>query len=141
MAAPDRATALPISLLYGAAVHSSTRLSCRSFAPNAVRLQLHALAYNLGNFMRILVMPQAAKPRSLTMQNSMFIKLTVSGSNMEGSHLQMIREPQTGPKLSVVIPCYNEEAVIDEFYRRVTRACVPRNPNAHCPIAGAPAPA
>jgi hypothetical protein len=28
-----------------------TRLSCRSFAANAVRLQLHALAYNLGNFM------------------------------------------------------------------------------------------
>jgi hypothetical protein len=30
----------------------STRLSCRAFAANAVRLQLHALAYNLGNFMR-----------------------------------------------------------------------------------------
>jgi hypothetical protein len=28
------------------------RLSCRSFAANAVRLQLHALAYNLGNFLR-----------------------------------------------------------------------------------------
>jgi Transposase DDE domain group 1 len=30
------------------------RLSCRSFAANAVRLQLHALAYNLGNFLRTL---------------------------------------------------------------------------------------
>ena len=28
-----------------------TRLSCRSFAANAVPLQLHALAYNLGNFL------------------------------------------------------------------------------------------
>jgi hypothetical protein len=27
-----------------------TRLSCRTFAANAVRLQLHGLAYNLGNF-------------------------------------------------------------------------------------------
>jgi Transposase DDE domain group 1 len=27
-------------------------LSCRSFSANAVRLQLHALAYNLGNFLR-----------------------------------------------------------------------------------------
>jgi hypothetical protein len=27
-----------------------TRLSCRSFAANAVRLQLHALAYNAGKF-------------------------------------------------------------------------------------------
>ena len=31
-----------------------TRLSCRTFAANAVRLQLHALAYNLGNFLRTL---------------------------------------------------------------------------------------
>jgi hypothetical protein len=31
-----------------------TRLSCRSFAANAVRLQLHALAYNLANFVRTL---------------------------------------------------------------------------------------
>jgi Transposase DDE domain group 1 len=38
-----------------------TRLSCRSFAANAVRLQLHALAYNLGNFMRTLAMPEAAE--------------------------------------------------------------------------------
>jgi hypothetical protein len=29
-----------------------TRLSCRRFRHNAVRLQLHALAYNLGNFLR-----------------------------------------------------------------------------------------
>jgi hypothetical protein len=43
-----------------------TRLSCRSFAANAVRLQLHALAYNLGNFMRTLTMPKAAEPWSLT---------------------------------------------------------------------------
>jgi hypothetical protein len=36
-----------------------TRLSCRSFAANAVRLQLHALAYNLGNVMRTLAMQPA----------------------------------------------------------------------------------
>ena len=41
-----------------------TRLSCRTFAANAVRLQLHALAYNLGNFMRTLAMPKAAEPWS-----------------------------------------------------------------------------
>jgi hypothetical protein len=37
-----------------------TRRSCRSFAANAVRLQLHALAYNLGNFMRTLAIPSGA---------------------------------------------------------------------------------
>jgi hypothetical protein len=31
-----------------------TRLSCHAFRHNAVRLQLHALAYNLANFMRTL---------------------------------------------------------------------------------------
>ncbi len=39
-----------------------TRLSCCSFAANAVRLLLHALAYNLANFMRTLALPEAVKP-------------------------------------------------------------------------------
>ena len=52
-----------------------TRLSCRSFAANAVRLQLHALAYNLGNFMRTLAMPKAAKPWSLTSLREKLIKI------------------------------------------------------------------
>jgi hypothetical protein len=43
-----------------------TRLSCRTFAANAVRLQLHALAYNLGNFLRMLATPEPIKDWSLT---------------------------------------------------------------------------
>src|SRR6187397_420577 len=43
-----------------------TRLSCRAFAANAVRLQLHALAYNLGNFLRTLATPEPIKDWSLT---------------------------------------------------------------------------
>jgi hypothetical protein len=35
-----------------------TRLSCRAFAANAVRLQLYTLAYNLGSFMRTLALPR-----------------------------------------------------------------------------------
>ena len=34
-----------------------TRLSCRAFQDNAVRLQLFALAYNLANFLRSLALP------------------------------------------------------------------------------------
>jgi hypothetical protein len=52
-----------------------TRLSCRSFAANAVRLQLHALAYNLGNFMRTLAIPKAAEPWSLTSLREKLIKI------------------------------------------------------------------
>ena len=37
-----------------------------SFSANAVRLQLHALAYNLGNFMRTLAIPEPIKDWSLT---------------------------------------------------------------------------
>src|SRR5215469_18741745 len=43
-----------------------TRPSCRTFAANAVRLQLQALAYNLGNFMRTLATPEPIKDWSLT---------------------------------------------------------------------------
>ena len=56
-----------------------TRLSCRSFAANAVRLQLHALAYNLGNFMRTLTMPKAAEPWSLTSLREKLIKVVSHG--------------------------------------------------------------
>jgi len=52
-----------------------TRLSCRAFAANAVRLQLHALAYNLGNFMRTLAMPKTAQPWSLTSLREKLIKI------------------------------------------------------------------
>ena len=38
-----------------------TRLSCHSFRHNAVRLQLHALAYNLANFLRSLALPQGGR--------------------------------------------------------------------------------
>jgi hypothetical protein len=52
-----------------------TRLSCRTFAANAVRLQLHALAYNIGNFMRTLAMPKTAQPWSLTSLKEKLIKI------------------------------------------------------------------
>src|SRR5439155_16662691 len=52
-----------------------TRLSCRTFAANAVRLQLHALAYNLGNFMRTLAMPEAVEQWSLTSLKEKLIKI------------------------------------------------------------------
>jgi hypothetical protein len=47
-----------------------------AFAANAVCLrQLHALAYNLGNFMRTLAMPKAVEPWSLTSLREKLIKI------------------------------------------------------------------
>jgi Transposase DDE domain group 1 len=43
-----------------------TRLSCHAFRHNAVRLQLHALAYNHANFMRTLALPEEVEQWSLT---------------------------------------------------------------------------
>ncbi len=39
---------------------------CHGFRNNEVRLQLHALAYNLGNFLRTLALPEAVEDWSLT---------------------------------------------------------------------------
>jgi polyisoprenyl-phosphate glycosyltransferase len=35
----------------------------------------------------------------------------------------MIHQPQGRPMLSVVVPCYDEAAVIRELHRRVTTVC------------------
>ena len=52
-----------------------TRLSCHNFRNNAVRLQLHALAYNLGNFLRTLALPEAVEHWSLTTLREKLIKI------------------------------------------------------------------
>ena len=52
-----------------------TRLSCRTFAANAVRLQLHALAYNLGNFLRTLATSEPIKNWSLSSLKEKLIKI------------------------------------------------------------------
>ena len=52
-----------------------TRLSCRTFAANAVRLQLHALACNLANFLRTLATPEPIKDWSLTTLKDKLIKI------------------------------------------------------------------
>ena len=51
-----------------------TRLSCMKFAANAVRLQLHALAYNLANFLRTLATPKEIETWSLTSLRERLIK-------------------------------------------------------------------
>ena len=51
------------------------RLSCRSFAANAVCLQLHALAYNIGNFLRTLATPEPIKDWSMTTLREKLIKI------------------------------------------------------------------
>ena len=51
-----------------------TRLSCHKFVANQVRLWLFVLTYNLGNFMRRLVLPEDMKHWTLTSLQTRLIK-------------------------------------------------------------------
>jgi hypothetical protein len=50
-------------------------MSCRTFAAMALRLQLHAPAYNIANFMRTLALPEAVKHRSLTSLRNRLVRI------------------------------------------------------------------
>ena len=52
-----------------------TRLSCRAFRHNTVRLQLHALAYNIANFLRTLALPKEVEQWSLTTLREKLVKI------------------------------------------------------------------
>ncbi len=54
---------------------SGTRLSCQKFRNNEVQLQLHALAYNLANFMRTLALLRAMAHWSLTTLREKLVKI------------------------------------------------------------------
>ena len=56
-----------------------TRLSCHRFVANRVRLSLFVLAYNLGNFLRRLCLPNAVKHWSL---RSVQVKLIKMGGRL-----------------------------------------------------------
>ena len=52
-----------------------TKLSCHDFVDNQVRLQLFALAYHLGNFLRRLVLPRLMKHWTMTTLREKLIKI------------------------------------------------------------------
>jgi hypothetical protein len=58
-----------------------TRLSCHDFDDNQVRLQLFALAYNLGNFLRRLALPRSVEHLSMT---TLLVKLIKIGAKVDG---------------------------------------------------------
>ncbi|MDP6736548.1 MAG: IS1380 family transposase [Nitrospinaceae bacterium] len=52
-----------------------TRLSCHDFDDNQVRLQLFAMAYNIGNFLRRLALPKPIKDWSLRTMRERLVKI------------------------------------------------------------------
>jgi hypothetical protein len=51
------------------------RFSCRRVAANAVRVQLHALAYNLANFLRTVALPVEVEQWSMTTVRDRLVKI------------------------------------------------------------------
>ena len=64
-----------------------TRLSCHRFVANQVRLALFVLAYNLGNFLRRLVLPDSVQHWSL---RSIQVKLIKIGAKVVRHARQVI---------------------------------------------------
>ena len=90
-----------------------TRLSCHDFVDNQVRLQLFALAYNLGNFLRRLALPRAVKHCSLTTLREKLIKI--------GAKVVRHARYVTFQMAEVAIP----RSLFETILKRIRRLCLP----------------
>ena len=95
-----------------------TRLSCRRFAANAVRLQLHALAYNLANFLRTLALPAEVAQWSMTTLRERLVKI--------GARLVRHARSVTFQMAEVVVP----RTLFQQILAAITALRPP--PSAHC---------
>jgi hypothetical protein len=81
-----------------------TRLSCKRFRDNEVRLQLHALAYNLATFLRCIELPEAMANWSLT---SLQLKLIKMGARVvrhaRAITFQLAEVAVTGPMVRAIL--------------------------------------
>jgi hypothetical protein len=93
-----------------------TRLSCHRFAANAVRLQLHALAYNLANFLRSLALPDEVKHWSMTTLRDRLVKI--------GAKIVRHGRSITFQMAEVMVP----RALFAEILTRIAQLRVPSAP-------------
>jgi hypothetical protein len=81
-----------------------TRLSCKRFRDNEVRLHLHALAYNLATFLRCIDLPEAMADWSLT---SLQLKLIKIGARVvrhaRAITFQLAEVAVTGPMVMAIL--------------------------------------
>src|SRR5512135_1954956 len=86
-----------------------TRLSCRRFRDNQARLQLFALAYNLGNFLRQLALPRSVQTWTLTTLREKLIKI--------GAKVTRHAEAVTFQMAEVAVPRALFAAILDRIDR------------------------
>ena len=80
-----------------------TRLSCRKFRDNEVRLQLHALAYNLATFLRCIELPEAMADWSLTSLQLKLIKIGVRVVRHARTITQLAEVAVNGPMVRAIL--------------------------------------
>ena len=88
-------------------------MPCHSFEANQVRLQLHVLAYNLGNFVRRLALPASVRHRTLTTLREKLIKI--------GAKVVHHARYVTFQLAEVAIPCGLYGAILGRICRFAAR--------------------
>ena len=94
-----------------------TRLSCHDFVDNQVRLQLFALAYNLGNFLRRLTLPKSIKDWSLRTMREKLVKI--------GAKVVKHARYVTFQMAEVAVPKRLFQAILERIQRLNLPAAVP----------------
>ncbi len=94
-----------------------TKLSCHDFVDNQARLQLFALAYNLGNFLRRLALPRSVKHWSLTTLREKLIKI---GAKVVTHSRYVIFQ-----MAEVAVPQWLFRAILERIWRLKPREPVP----------------
>ena len=94
-----------------------TRLSCHDFVDNQVRLQLFALAYNLGNFLRRLTLPKSIKDWSLRTMREKLVKI--------GAKVVKHAHYVTFQMAEVAVPKRLFQAILERIQRLKLPAAVP----------------
>ena len=95
-----------------------TRLSCHDFVDNQVRLQLFALAYNLGNFLRRVPLPQGVRHWSLTTPRENLVKI---GAKVISSARYVVFQ-----MAEVAVPRGLFRAILERIHRLWLPEAVPR---------------
>ncbi len=92
-------------------------MSCRNFRDNQARLQLFALAYNLGNFLRRLALPRSVKHWSLITLREKLIKIGAKVVTHSRYTVFQLAE--------VAVPRKLFTAILDRIHRLVRPRLVP----------------
>ncbi len=101
-----------------------TPLSCRNFRDNQARLQLFALAYNLGNFRRRLALPRSVKHWSLTALRVKLVKIGAKVLTDSGYVIFQMAEVAVPRDLHAAIPDRIQRiGVPPPLVRHIERMC------------------